>query len=89
MSTFRVAVHYFRLGFVDKNSVTLGRQFRQILPLLWMKAGAYGRCPTVNSDTEPSMLILPENRLAILVDDTRFAEFETAVRNETEIDSVS
>ena len=80
-------VAYFRLGFVDKNSVTLGRQFRQILPLLWMKAGAYGRCPTVNSDTEPSMLILPENRLAILVDDTRFAEFETAVRNETEIDT--
>ena len=77
---------YFRLGFVDKNSVTLGRQFRQILPLLWLKAGAYGKCPSVGGDTEPSMLVLPENRLAILVDDTLFADFEKAIKKEKSVE---
>lgn len=85
---FEANVIYFRLGFVDKNSVTLGRQFRQILPLLWLKAGAHGVCPSIGKDEEPAMLVLPENRMAILVDDTRFAEFETAVKKEAAIDAL-
>jgi len=85
---FESNVAYFRLGFVDKNSVSLGKQFRQILPLLWMKAGAYGKCPTIGSDTEPPMLILPENHIAILVDDTCFKEFEESVKKEDQIDTL-
>ncbi len=83
---FETNAAYFRLGFVDKNSVTLGRQFRQILPLLWLKAGAYGKCPSVGGDSEPSMLILPKNRLAVLVDDTHFADFEKAIKKEDSIE---
>lgn len=85
---FETNVAYFRLGFVDKNSVSLGKQFRQMLPLLWMKAGAHGKCPSIGSDKEPDMMILPENRLAILVDDTRFADFEAAVKKEEGIDTI-
>ena len=81
-------VAYFRLGFVDKNSVTLGRQFRQILPLLWLKAGAYGKCPSIGNDIEPPFLVLPENHLAILVDDTCFAEFEQTIKEAANITTI-
>ena len=31
---------YFKLGFLDKTAVALGMQFKEMLPVLWMKAGA-------------------------------------------------
>jgi adenine-specific DNA-methyltransferase len=49
---FHANVEYFKLGFLDKNSVSLGQQFREILPLLWLKSGAIGRRPEINSDEE-------------------------------------
>lgn len=72
---FPANVEYFKLGFLDKNSVSLGQQFREILPLLWLKSGAIGRRPEINSDEEPDMLILPQNGFAVLVDETKYAEF--------------
>ncbi len=72
---FSTNVEYFKLGFLDKTSVSLGQQFREILPLLWLKSGAVGRRPEFDTDVEPDLLILPENGFAILVDETRYAEF--------------
>ncbi len=72
---FSANVEYFKLGFLDKNSVSLGREFREILPLLWLKSGAIGRRPEINTDEEPDMLILPQNGFAILVDETKYSEF--------------
>lgn len=72
---FAANVEYFKLDFLDKNSVTLGQQFREILPLLWLKSGAVGSRPTLDVDGEPDMMILPENGFAILIDETKFAEF--------------
>jgi len=71
---FAANVEYFRLGFLDKNSVTLGRQFKDILPLLWLKSGAIGKRPEV-SEVEPDMLILPQNKFAVLLDESRYAAF--------------
>ena len=42
---FKANAAFFKLGFLDKNAVALGRQFREMLPTLWMKAGAHGACP--------------------------------------------
>lgn len=72
---FPANVEYFKLDFLDKDSVSLGRQFREILPLLWLKSGAVGRRPEIKTDEEPDMLILPENGFAILVDEMKYAEF--------------
>ena len=36
---FKTNCAYFKLGFLDKTAVKIGRQFREILPMLWMKAG--------------------------------------------------
>jgi Adenine specific DNA methylase Mod len=71
---FPANVEYFKLGFLDKDFVSLGRQFKEILPLLWLKSGAVGKRPEVSED-EPDMLILPQNRFAVLLDESRYAAF--------------
>ena len=70
---------FLKLNFLDKTKVALGRQFRELLPLLWMKAGGEGPCPQLETDEVPQKLILPENRLAVLTDETIFTDFMEAV----------
>ena len=73
---FKTNACYFKLGFLNKNSIALGRQFRELIPVLWMKAGAIGPCPTLESDDLPDWLILPENKMAILIDDNKYRHFK-------------
>lgn len=84
---FQANAVFFKLGFLDKTMVSLGRQFKEILPVLWMKAGAHGPCPAVEEGT-PSMLILPENRMAILNDENCFEDFSKQLAKHPEIDVV-
>lgn len=79
---------FFKLNFLDKTKVALGRQFRELVPLLWMKAGAFGHCPQLPSDKVPPMLVLPENRFAVLTDEKLFAQFMEQVNETDEIDLV-
>jgi len=73
---FKANVEYFKLGFLDRNSVALGQQFREILPMLWLKAGAVGERPELEQDAElPAMLIPASSNFAVLIDETHFAEF--------------
>lgn len=78
---------FFSLGFLDKTSVALGFQFKELLPLLWMKAGAIGKCPQID-DEIPSMMILPQNKFAILLDENLFSEFEAKLSTSPEIETV-
>ena len=79
---------FFKLGFLDKTLVSLGRQFKEMLPLLWMKAGAKGQCPKMDADGVPTMLVLPENKFAILTDETAFADFAKQVNAEKNIETI-
>ena len=81
---FKANAAYFKLGFLDKTSVALGRQFKELLPILWMKAGAIGPCPAIGEDT-PDMLILPENRFAVLVDEKQYMDFAGKLDEHPEI----
>src|SRR5699024_1757661 len=63
---FQTNANYFKLGFLDKTSVALGRQLKELLSVLWMKAGSIGKCPELNNDTIPDYLIFPDNHMAIL-----------------------
>lgn len=72
---FKANAAYFKLGFLDKASVRIGRQFREMLPILWMKAGCFGPCPSLIDQKIPEYMIFPENRIAILNDNSCFAEF--------------
>lgn len=71
---FKANAAFFKLGFLDKTKVSLGMQFKELLSTLWMKAGAIGKCPVIDTSV-PDMLILPENKMAILNDENRFGEF--------------
>lgn len=73
---FKANAAFFKLGFLDKTSVALGRQFAELLPVLWMKAGAIGPCPSIATDEAPQMMFFPENRLAVLQDEASFPAFE-------------
>ncbi|MBQ9417547.1 MAG: site-specific DNA-methyltransferase [Bacteroidales bacterium] len=79
---------FFKLNFLDKTQVALGRQFRELLPLLWMKAGAEGRCPRLESDQVPPMLVLSENRFAVLTDEKYFGEFLAEVEAQDAVRTV-
>lgn len=72
---------FFKLGFLDKTQVALGRQFRELLPLLWMKAGSIGPCPALESDDIPQMMVLPENGFAVLTDEKAFSQFVEQVNS--------
>jgi adenine-specific DNA-methyltransferase len=73
-------LEYFRLDFLDKDPVALGHQFRAILPLLWLRAGAVGPRPELRDDDSiPAMVVPEQNPFAVLVDETRFADFQGAV----------
>lgn len=76
---------FFKLDFLDKTQVALGRQFRELLPMLWMKAGAFGQCPQLEKDGVPEMLVLPENHFAVLTDEKSFGQFVDEVDKHEDI----
>lgn len=85
---FETNAIFFKLSFLDKTAVALGMQFREMLPVLWMKGGCIGKCPSLDIDSIPPMLILPENKMAILVNENAFAAFEEEVSMHPEIQTV-
>jgi len=85
---FLTNVEYFKLGFLDKNRVSLGRQFREILPLLWLKSGAVGERPTLTGNKLPDMLILPKNAFAVLLQEKHYPEFCEVLRKTGNIKTV-
>ena len=84
---FEANAAFFKLGFLDKNSVALGRQFKELLPVLWMKAGAVGKCPIIE-ESNPAMLILPQNKFAVLADEKQYLEFIEELDKHPEIETV-
>ena len=84
---FKANAIYFKLGFLDKTAVALGMQFKELLPVLWMKAGAIGRCPSLERDI-PDMLIFLENRFAVLINENSFAAFAEQLAGQPEIQTV-
>lgn len=71
---FKANAAFFKLGFLDKNSVALGRQFNELLPILWMKSGAIGACPSIDGSL-PDYLICKENKMAVLINENAYMEF--------------
>jgi len=84
---FQANAAFFKLGFLDKTSVALGEQFWQMLPTLWMKAGARGPCPAPESGPVPPMLVLPENGFAVLTEEPAFEAFAVEVNAHPEIET--
>jgi len=84
---FKANAAFFKLGFLDKTSVALGRQLAELFPVLWLKAGAHGMCPQLQSD-KASMMVVPENKFAVLIDEKFYQEFSTEVDKHSEIQTL-
>ena len=86
---FKSNAIFFKLGFLNKNAVALGRQFKEILPVIWLKAGSYGTYPNLTDEERlPPMLVLPENKFAVLLEEAFFMKFEEKVLQLPEIETV-
>jgi adenine-specific DNA-methyltransferase len=82
---FKANAIFFKLGFLDKRSVARGRQLQELLPILWMKAGAKGECPT---SVEGDYVIWPQNHIAILKKESCFLQFRQELDKYPEIEVV-
>ncbi|SEF60343.1 adenine-specific DNA-methyltransferase [Xylanibacter ruminicola] len=85
---FKANAKFFKLGFLDKNSVAAYRQFRELLPLLWMKAGAFGECPSLEGKGIPSFMILDENKMAIMTEESNYAVFLDQMKDRKDIKTI-
>lgn len=85
---FKANASYFKLGFLDKTMVALGTQFKELISVLWMKSGCIGRCPILESDTLPNMVIYPENSFAVLIDEMSYCAFEEELAKYPDIKTV-
>lgn len=82
---FKSNVVYFKLGFLDKNSVALGMQFDKLLPVLWMKSGSVGSCPDLSNKSMSKYYIFDDNQFAVLIDESSFSEFADKIKQNKNI----
>lgn len=85
---FAANAEYSKLGFLDKSSVALGQQFREILPMLWLKAGAVGKRPDLADGELPDMLIPECSNFAVLIDERYFGAFLAEIEARPDIEYV-
>lgn len=84
---FKTNAAFFKLDFLDKTAVALGRQLKELIPVLWLKAGAYGKCPD-NLDVSASMIVLPQNKMAILINEKEYMKFVDSIDGHPEIETI-
>lgn len=81
---FAANLAYFKLDFLDRDRVALQRAFREILPLLWLKAGAMGPRPEWPPGAEEPPLFIPAgNKFAVLLNESRLAELLRQLQGRT------
>ena len=85
---FKANAAYFKLGFLDKTMVALGAQFKELLSVLWMKSGCIGKCPVLESEGLPNMVVYPENKFAVLINEMSYAGFEEEVSKYPQIQTI-
>lgn len=85
---FKANAAYFKLGFLDKTMVALGAQFKELLSVLWMKSGCIGKSPVLESEELPNMVIYPENKFAVLINEMSYAAFEEEIAKYPQIQTI-
>lgn len=81
---FAANLAYFKLDFLEKERVSLRRAFREILPLLWLKAGAVGPRPELKRGEPEPVLFAPEgSNFVVLLDETRMGRLLKSLEGRT------
>lgn len=78
---------FFKLAFLDRMRIAYGMQLKELLPVLWMKAGGAGECPNELPARAP-FAVYAANRFAILVKESAFEDFRKALECEPAVDCV-
>jgi adenine-specific DNA-methyltransferase len=77
---------YFKLDFLDPNEVALGSKFEDVLPILWLMAGAQGQL-ALSNDKKP-FYIPDASPFAVLLKERYFSEFRAAIAKRPDITHV-
>lgn len=86
---FAANLAYFKLDFLDPERVSLRRAFREILPLLWLKAGAVGPRPELaRNEPEPALFAPEGSNFVVLLDETRMGRLLKAIGGRTGLSHV-
>lgn len=85
---FAANAQFFKLGFLDKKAVAMDMQFKELLTILWMKAGAVGECPSIEGEDIKDFYIFPENKMAILKEEEAYKSFKEAMEGHNDISNV-
>ncbi len=86
---FPANLAYFKLDFLEKERVSLRRAFREILPLLWLKAGAVGPRPELSrGEPEPALLVPDGSNFVVLLDEARMGRLLKALDGRTGLSQV-
>ncbi len=82
---FATNAQFFKLSFLDKKAVAMDMQFKELLSILWMKAGSIGECPVIERNDLEDYYIFPKNKMAILKDEEAFISFKKVMEGHDEI----
>ncbi len=83
---FAANLAYFKLDFLDKDRVALKQAFKEVLPMLWLKAGAVGPRPELpKGAAEPSFFDPPGANFAVLLDEGAFRKFVKTIGKRTDL----
>ena len=86
---FPANLAYFKLDFLERERVSLRRAFREILPLLWLKAGAVGPRPELKRGESEPVLFAPEgSNFVVLLDETRMGRLLKSLEGRTGLSHV-
>lgn len=86
---FPANLAYFKLDFLDKDRITLKRAFREILPLLWLKAGAVGPRPELaRGELEPVVFAPAGSNFVVLLEESRLAKLMKALKGRSGLSHV-
>ena len=77
---FAANLAYFKLDFLDKDRVELGAAFREVLPLLWLKANAIGPRPELPAGRLPDWFAPEGAAFAVLLHEARIKGFLKALK---------
>ena len=85
---FAANAQFFKLSFLDKKAVAMDMQFKELLTTLWMKAGAIGECPVIESSEIDDFYIFPQNKMAILKEEDAYMQFKEAMKGHEEVQTL-
>ena len=81
---FAANLAYFKLDFLEHERVSLRQAFREILPLLWLKAGAVGPRPELERGAPQPLLFAPDgSNFVVLLDETRMGRLLKSLEGRT------